>query len=341
MLRPEPSSSDWKDRIMPQSKLRPTREQTLSAARLIAGHFEPTPLKPEPAFSDLVGARVFVKYEFLNPLRSFKVRGALNLLHHLAESSTISRVITASTGNHGAAMAFACQQYGLPLTVGVPVDADQSKMALVRQYGAELEFVGRDIDETKEIIQQRGLPAGAVFIEDGSCPEIVAGTSTIGEEIVRELPQVETVVVPVGNGALINGIGAALKEHDPAIQVIGVQVDQAPCMTLSFRAGRPVDTETCDTFASGMAVRVSIPEAVELMLEVVDRMVLVSEDDLKQAMGHYLRHTGHLPEGAGAASLAAAQHLRPDLENRTVCLIASGANVDPGLRQEIEAQFTP
>ena len=326
---------------MTPSTLRPTHEQTLAAARVIAGHLEPTPLKPEPAFTDLVGTRVFVKYEFLNPLRSFKMRGALNLAHHLAQDADISRVFTASSGNHGAAMAFACQQYGLPLTVGVPLDVDRSKAELIRHYGADLELLGRDADEAKEQILKRGLPAGNVFIEDGSCPEIVAGTSTIGEEIARDLPQVEVVVVPVGNGALIGGIGAAVKEHNPSIQVIGVQSDQAPGMTLSHQAGGPVDTEACDTFASGMAVRVSIPEAVELMLEVVDRMVLVSEDHLKQAMGHYLRHTGHLPEGAGAASLAAARQLAPELTGSTVCLVASGANVDPGLRQEIEECYTP
>ena len=170
-------------------------------------------------------------------------------------------------------------------------------------------------------------------------PEIVAGTSTIGAEIVQELPNVEVVIVPVGNGALISGIGTALKEFNPSIRVIGVQSDLAPCMTLSFEAGHAVDTESCDTFASGMAVRVSIPEAVDLMLAVVDEMHVVSETDLKEAMGAFYNHTGHLPEGAGVAPLAAALKMRTALENKTVCLIASGANVDDTLRQEIKEKF--
>ncbi len=324
---------------MSEIQLRPAHGDTTAAARVIAQRVEATPLTKEKAFSESLNADIFVKYEFLNPVRSFKIRGALNLAHALASSKSVSRVITVSTGNHGAAMAFACGEYNLPLTVGVPVNCDQSKLELIRQFGGELEMIGRDLDETKELLQQRPFSPDTVFIEDGSCPEIVAGTSTIGSEIVGELPNVEVVIVPVGNGALIGGIGTALKEFNPSIQVIGVQSDLAPCMTLSFEAGHAVDTESCDTFASGMAVRVSIPEAVDLMLAVVDEMWVVSETDLKEAMGIFHNHTGRLPEGAGVAPLAAALKMRTALENRTVCLIASGANVDDTLRQEIKEKF--
>ena len=324
---------------MSKIKLRPAHADTIAAARIIAQHFEPTPLRTETTFSESLNADVFVKYEFLNPVRSFKIRGALNLAHALTDGKNVSRVITVSTGNHGAAMAFACREYNLPLTVGVPVNCDQSKLELIHQFGGALEMIGRDLDETKELLQQRPLSPDTVFIEDGSCPEIVAGTSTIGSEIVQELPNVETVIVPVGNGALIGGIGTALKEFNPSIQVIGVQSDLAPCMALSFQTGHAVDTESCDTFASGMAVRVSIPEAVDLMLAVVDEMHMVSETDLKEAMGAFYNHTGHLPEGAGVAPLAAALKMRADIENKTVCLIASGANVDDALQQEIKEKF--
>lgn len=324
---------------MSEIQLRPVHGDTTAAARVIAQHVEPTPLKKEIAFSESLNADVFVKYEFLNPVRSFKIRGALNLAHALAESKSVSRVITVSTGNHGAAMAFACREYNLPLTVGVPVNCDQSKLELIRQFGGELEMIGHDLDETKELLQQRPLSPDTIFIEDGSCPEIVAGTSTIGWEIVQELSNVEIVIVPVGNGALICGIGAALKEFNPSIRIIGVQSDLAPCMALSFQAGHPVDTESCDTFATGMAVRVSIPEAVDLMLSVVDEMWVVAETDLKEAMGIFYRYTGYLPEGAGVAPLAAALKMHTVLENKKVCLIATGANVDEALRQEIEEKF--
>ncbi|MCE2396677.1 pyridoxal-phosphate dependent enzyme [Candidatus Poribacteria bacterium] len=317
---------------MSEIQLRPAHGETNAAARVIAQHVEPTPLKKEKAFSESLNADIYVKYEFLSPVKSFKIRGALNLACALANGKNVSRVITVSTGNHGAAMAFACREYNLQLTVGVPVNCDQSKLELIRQFGGELEMIGRDLDETKELLQQRPLSPDTVFIEDGSSPEIVAGTSTIGSEIVQQLPNVEVVIVPVGNGALIGGIGTALKEFNPAIQVIGG-------MALSFEAGHAVDTESCDTFASGMAVRVSIPEAVDLMLAVVDKMHMVSETELKEAMGTFYNHTGHLPEGAGVAPLATALKMRTGLENKTVCLIASGANVDDTLRQEIKEKF--
>ena len=324
---------------MPEIQLRPAHADTVAAARIIAQHVEPTSLKKEIAFSESLKADIFVKYEFLSPVKSFKIRGALNLACALANSENVSKVITVSTGNHGAAMAFACSEYNLQLTVGVPVNCDQSKLELIRRFGGGVEMIGRDLDETKELLQRRPLSSDTVFIEDGSSPEIVAGTSTIGAEIVQQLPNVEVVIVPVGNGALIGGIGAALKEFNPAIQVIGVQSDLAPCMALSFEAGYAVDTESCDTFASGMAVRVSIPEAVDLMLAVADEMYMVSETDLKEAMGVFYNQTGHLPEGAGVAPLAAALKIRTALEGKTVCLIASGANVDDTLQQEIKEKF--
>lgn len=321
------------------TSLRPSREKTIAAADVISKHLPPTSLKEERDLSKLLDARAYVKYEFHNPVRSFKIRGALNLMHDLSRRGNVSSVITASTGNHGAAMSFACQRYEFPLTVGVPVGSNETKVDLIRQFGAAVEFIGRDLDDTKELLLKRGLPAGSMFIEDGSSPQIVAGTSTIGWEIGQSQLNLDTVIVPVGNGALIGGIGTVLKEMNPSIKVIGVQSDHAPCMALSFRAHRPVNTERCDTFATGMAVRVAIPEAVHLMLEVVDDMVLVTETELKQAMGLFYRLKGDLPEGAGAAALAGTLKIREAIRNKTVCLIVSGSNVDRALREEILEKF--
>ena len=318
------------------TNLRPTIDRAVAAARILEKHLKPSALKAEAVLSNLVGCRAYARYEFDNPVRSFKIRGALNLLHHLTAgpAATLPNLVTASTGNHGAAMAFACQQYGVPLAVGVPVGCDQSKVRLIRQFEANLEFLGRDIDETKELLTD-ALSKESLFVEDGSTPEIYDGTSTIGLEIAKSLPEVEVVFVPVGNGALIGGIGSILKEHDPDLEVVGVQSEAAPCMALSFQAGRPVDTATCDTFASGLAVRIAIPKAVKLMLEVVDRMILVSEGALKEAVRLFYEATGHLVEGAAAAPLAGALQSRESIRNRTVCLVVSGANLDEDLKREI------
>ena len=321
------------------NSLKPTPQQTAKAARIIGKFTEPTPLKFASELSDQLEAKIYVKYEFQTPVHSFKIRGALNLVHHLTKTGDVSKIVTASTGNHGASMAYACQKYQLPLTVGVPVGADKSKIALIEEFGAEIDFIGRDLDETKELLLKKPLPHGTVFIEDGSSAEIVAGTATIGHEIIKELSDVELVFVPVGNGALVGGIATVIKEYNRAIKTIGIQSEQAPCMTLSFEAGHPINTEKCETFASGMAVRVAIPAAVDLMLDVVDQMELVTEQELKEAMGLFYRFTGHLLEGAGAAALSGAIKMQGSIRGKNVCLIASGANVDEGLKREIIEKF--
>ena len=315
--------------------LRPDQEQITAAAKVLAGYMKPSPVEREAEFCQQLDADVYVKYEFFNPVKSFKIRGALNIAHALQERHDVERVVTCSTGNHGSAMAYACKQVGLPITVGVPADCDQSKVALIKQFDAELEFIGRDLDETKEVMQETGQADGTVFVEDGSSPEVVAGTATIGLELLKQLPAMEVFIVPVGNGALIGGVGAAIKNTRPDIRIVGVQAERAPCMALSFAAGEPVDTEHCDTFASGVAVRIAIPVAVDLVNEVVDDMLLVSEAEMKAAMANYWHSSGNLPEGAGAAALAAALRYRDQFAGKTICLLATGANVDDGLRNEV------
>ena len=315
--------------------LRPDRDQITAAAEVIARYIEPSPVEREAEFREQLDADVYVKYEFFNPVKSFKIRGALNIAHALQKRGDVKRVVTCSTGNHGSAMAYACKEFGLPITVGVPEDCDQSKVALIRRFGAELEFTGRDLDETKEVMQEAGQTAETVFVEDGSSPEVVAGTATIGSELLEQLPETEVFIVPVGNGALIGGVGATIKNKRPDIRIVGVQAERAPCMALSFEAGKPVDTEHCDTFASGVAVRIAIPVAVDLVNEVVDEMLLVSEAEMKAAMANYYRSGGHMPEGAGAAALAAALRYREKFAGKKICLLATGANVDDALRKEI------
>ena len=208
-------------------------------------------------------------------------------------------------------------------------------MCIRDRFGGVLEFMGDDLDDTKEHMLKDPLDPGHIFIEDGSSPEIVAGTATIGLEILAQVKDLDTLIIPVGNGALIGGIGTLVKEKNSDIKVIGIQAELASCMALSFKAGRPIDTKSCATFAGGMAVRVAIPEAVDLLLDVVDEMLVVSEDEMKRAMVLYYRCTQEIVEGAGAAALAAALRYPEKMQNQTICLIATGANVDPQLKQDI------
>ena len=156
--------------------------------------------------------------------------------------------------------------------------------------------------------------------------------------VLTQLIRSVTSMVTIGYITLLRG-NLGLKARNPDIQVIGVQSEAAPCMTLSFRDGTPRDTESCETFATGMAVRIAIPAAVELMLEVVDEMVLVSENELKEAMELFYRVIGTMVEGAGAAALAAVPKVRNWLQGKNICLVASGANVDQEIQQEIKEKF--
>jgi threonine dehydratase len=273
-------------------------------------------------------------------VNSFKARGALTLVHHLKNSGKVKKVITASTGNHGSAMAYACNKFDMPITVVVPEGADRSKVELIKTFGADLQILGQDLDESKDIIQKMDLPDDYLFIEDGAVAEIVAGTSTIGYEITKQQREaLDIVFVPLGNGSLIGGIGSVLKHESPGTRIIGVQSDLAPCMSYSFQQKVSVNTESCDTFAGGIAVRVAIPEAVDLMLEVVDDVILVSDEELKESMALFLKAIDVLVEGAGAAALAGALKMKKELSNKSVCLIASGSNVDKDLRQDIITNY--
>ena len=315
--------------------LRPVQENIISAAERISKFQKPTPCALQSDLSEIIGTETYVKIEYLNPVHSFKLRGAINLVQQLAEYKNISRVLTASTGNHGAAMSFACQEFGIPITVGVPINADRKKTELISEFGGQLEFLGDDLDDTKEFMLKDPLDPGHVFIEDGSSPDIVAGTATIGLEILEQVEDLDILIVPVGNGALIGGIGTFVKEKNPNIKIIGIQAELASCMALSFKAGEPIDTKSCTTFAGGMAVRVAIPEAVDLLLDVVDEMLLVSENEMKKAMNLYYNCTQEIVEGAGAAALAAALRYPSEIQNQKICLIATGANVDPQLKKEV------
>ena len=327
---------------MAEVSLLPTFSETEASLKLVQQFLPKTPLKPENGLSRLVGTTVFMKHEYVSPVNSFKARGALTLVNSLKRTREVERVVTASTGNHGSAMAYACQEFDLPITVVVPQGADSSKVKLIQDFGAELEFLGNDLDEAKGKILERSLPAGHLFIEDGAVPQIVAGTSTIGFEICEQLGNsIDAVVVPVGNGSLIGGIGTAIKKMAPSVKIIGVQSEAAPCMTYSYQQKKPINTKSCRTFASGIAVRVAIPEAVELMMEVVDEMVLVTERQIKIAMGNLYSISGVILEGAGAAALAGALKLRKNLRGKTVCLIASGSNIDKSLRCEILNDYIP
>jgi threonine dehydratase len=278
---------------------------------------EPTPLEQAPA--SLAGDRdVWLKREDVHELGAFKWRGALPTLREWRTD-----VVTASTGNHGAATAWAARQLGVRATVFVPEQASATKLALIRRWDADLRQVGADFDEAKDaartFAEERGLP----FFEDGSEPAQYEGYAAIGREIAAELDEA-TVVVPVGNGALLIGIARGLAG---GMRCVGVVASAAPVMADSWRAGRVVDAPYEESIADGLAVRVAIPRAVDELCAAADEMVAVSELELMRGVAAYHR-AGVRAEAAAAAALAAL----PQLEaNDPIVLIVTGRNIDDDL----------
>jgi threonine dehydratase len=221
------------------------------------------------------------------------------------------------------AVAYAGSVLGLETHVFVPRNASTRKIKLINEYTRNLELTDCDFDEAKDLARQRARDRGYYFIDDGGEPAIVEGTGTIGLEILTQRTP-EAVVVPVGNGALISGIGSVMKQLSPGTRVIGVQPEQAATMYLSWKSGKPVQLERISTIADGLASRVAVPEAVEMMLKVVDDMVLVSEQQILSAVKIVLETEARIVEPSSAAAIAALG--LPGLRAHDVVAIMTGRN---------------
>lgn len=287
----------------------------------------PTPLELAPA--SLGGDRpLYLKREDVHELGAFKWRGALPVLSAYREAGA-DTVVTASTGNHGAATAWAAERVGVRAIVYAPEGATQAKLALIEGLGAEMRLVGADLDEAKEEARSHAEDAGLPFFEDGAEPAQYEGYGAIADELLDQLDDPPAaVVVPVGNGALLGGIGMRVAARSPETLRIGVAAKEAPVMAECWQAGSVVTSDRSATFADGLAVRVAIPLAVDVLGEVASRMLLVSERELAEAVGVFAA-AGLRVEGAAGAALAALPQLS-DVEGVAV-LIVTGRNIDDEL----------
>jgi len=273
---------------------------------------------------------IWLKREDEHELGAFKWRGALPTVEKFQRDGAAA-VVTASTGNHGAAVAWACQRLGLRAMVYAPAGASLAKLAMIDRLGAEIRLFGNDFDFAKDEGRRFAAESRVPFFEDGVETTQFQGYGVIADEILDQLPaHPAAVVVPVGNGALITGIGQTLRRRSPETQVIGVVAREAPVMALSFEAGKPVECERMATFADGLAVRVAIPAAVALVNTLADRMLQVSERQIALGVGSYAK-VGVRVEGAAGAALAALPQLE-DLDGPIV-LIVTGRNIDDALHR--------
>jgi threonine dehydratase len=290
----------------------------------------PTPLEE----ATLAGRRLLLKREDVHALGAFKWRGALPVLERYAADGARA-VVTASTGNHGAATAWAARRVGLDAIVYAPTTASSAKLALIGNDGVEIRQTGADLDEAKEEARAHASQQGLPFFEDGAEPAQYEGYAEIADEILAQAPEPPAaILVPLGNGALLGGIGLATCRTAPEVERVGVAAKEAPVMVDSWNAGELVRSERSATFADGLAVRVAIPLAVEVLGEVATRMVTVSERRIAEAVREYAS-AGVRAEGAAAAALAAV----PDLDDLgdPLILVVTGRNIEDELfRQACE-----
>jgi threonine dehydratase len=283
-----------------------------------------TPLEEAPP-ALAAGRRLLLKREDVHELGAFKWRGALPALRAFSERGA-DAVVTASTGNHGAATAWAAARTGLRAVVYVPEGASRSKLDLLETLGADLREGGADVDEAKDAARAHAERARLPFFEDGAEPAQFEGYAAIGRELAEQLGERPALtVVPVGNGALLIGVARGVGGGS-----VGVVAKEAPVMALSVEAGRPVECDRSATFADGMAVRVAVPLAIEELVRLGTPFVQVSERAIARAVGAFAA-AGLRVEGSAAAALAALDEL--DLPDGPVVLIVTGHNIDDALHR--------
>lgn len=327
---PAPGSTTTR-RIRPIPEL--AAERIREAHARIPAAFRDTPQYVHPGLSARLRVPVIVKVETLNPIRSFKGRGTWIAIDALVRDGSIGAdrpVVCASAGNFGQGVAYAAAAVGVPAIVYASVNANPGKVGRMRALGATVLQAGDDFDSARAASEAHVRSNGGWLLVDGEDQRIAAGAGTIALEITTAvaagtLPAPAIVSVPVGNGALINGVGSWLRGAAPDCRVVGVQAAGAPAMTLSWRAGRPVDTPSVETYADGIASRVAIPAAVAAMDGRVDEMRIVDDDALRVAQAELTGELGVTVEGAAAASWAALL-AGPPPEGATI-VIVTGSNV--------------
>ena len=310
------------------SNVSSTAEAALSAARRLDGHVERTPLRRSTAFSDALQADVYFKLENHQTTGSFKLRGATNRILTLSTEQQEKGCVAASSGNHGAAVAFAMRAHGVGGVIFVPEQTSPAKIEKIRRYGGDVRLFGTDGLDTEEHARRYAAEHGMFYLSPYNDEEVVAGQGTCGVEIVEDLPDVDAVFIAVGGGGLIGGAGAVLKTHNADVHLCGCQPLASPVMTRSIEAGRIIDMPSEPTLSDGTAGGIEQGSVTfALNQAVVDDWALVDEDQIAAAMRAYMNSEGEPIEGAAGVAVAAMLAKRNELAGKKVVVIICGANI--------------
>lgn len=305
-----------------------TKDELAEAASLIYRHMPPTPQYCWPLLCERTGAKAWVKHENHTPTGAFKVRGGITFIDWLKRTSPDCKgVITATRGNHGQSQARAAKAVGLSATIVVPHGNSAEKNAAMRAFGANLIEFGKDFDEAK-MEAMRLAETENLFPVPPFHKELVRGVATYALELFTAVPTLDTVYVPIGCGSGICSVITARDALGLSTRVVGVVSTGAQGAKLSFESGKLTETASADTIADGVAVRVPVQEAFDIYSRGADRIVAVSDDEVRAAMRAYYSDTHNVAEGAGATPLAALMQERETMQDREVGVILSGGNVD-------------
>lgn len=321
------------------------RTRIADAQTLLARYFGPTRIERAASLSS-ASRDVYLKLETDLPTGSFKVRGAVYSLSAKLLQGPIREVVAASTGNHGAAVAYAAQRLGVSAAIFLPAHPNPVKAARIRSLGARIEETGSlDLSAAIDAAYDYAARTGAFFLHDATDPDIPVGTATIGMEIVSQVPASDVIYVPMGDTALIRGVASAAKQLRPSVTIVGVVAEQAPAYYLSWKQGTPVETDSANTIADGLAVRRPLAPNVAAIRQLVDEVEMVSEEEMLAAIERLQAREGVTAEPAGAAATAAflkrgganVGRVLPDPAARTTVLLVTGSTIAPGLLRSTPA----
>lgn len=304
-------------------------EDIKNARKILQDNARKTPLVKSFYLSTLKETEIFLKLENMQLTGSFKFRGAYNKIMSLTEEEKQTGVIACSAGNHAQGVALTCKLLDIKATIVMPVTAPQAKVDATKGYGAKVILVGETFDDAKAECEKIAKESGEVFLHPYDDVHVMAGQGTIGIEILEDFYDVETVIVPIGGGGLIAGMAVALKSYNPNINIIGVQADNVHGMKASFDKGEIVSHYVDQTLADGCAVKVPGTLTYEIVKELVDDIVTVSEEEIQLAMKDLMQRGKQVVEGSGALSTAAILSNKVDryVKNRKTVAVISGGNV--------------
>lgn len=312
-----------------------TIKDIFEASKAIQPFVHRTPLEYSATFSSLTGGKVFLKMENLQRTGSFKVRGAANKIINLPPKDRKNGVIAASAGNHAQGVALAASRVGISSTIVMPESAPLAKVSATEGYGAKVILSGSVYDDAYQKAMEVQSATGATFVHAFNDLAVMAGQGTIGLEILEDLHEVDTILVPIGGGGLIAGISVAIKSLKPAVRIIGVEAAGAACMLHALRVGQPEPLEQASTLADGIAVKCAGELTFKTVSHHVDDIVTVEEEEISEAILTLMERSKSIVEGAGAVAVAAALQRKVDLVGKNAVLLLSGGNIDVNFLAQI------